>query len=167
MLTLSDYIEDYLKKLLAVSPGQYVEIQRNELAEKFRCVPSQINYVLSTRFTPERGYLVQSRRGGRGYIKVMRIDPLYQQIWKEFQKQMYENVDNNKRDYYQELFRMRGFIKRLYEERLISRRETEIIDSVMREDIFNGLKLGAEEKRELLLRLMNNMLKAVLKEGNL
>lgn len=50
------------------------EIQRNELAEKLGCVPSQINYVISSRFTPERGYTVESRRGGGGYIKITRIN---------------------------------------------------------------------------------------------
>ena len=50
-----------------------VEIQRNTLAQTIGCVPSQINYVLSSRFTPERGYIVESRRGGGGYIKITRI----------------------------------------------------------------------------------------------
>jgi len=50
------------------------EIQRNELAEKIGCVPSQINYVISSRFTPEHGYIVESRRGGGGYIRITRAD---------------------------------------------------------------------------------------------
>ena len=50
----------------------YTEIQRNELAQKIGCVPSQINYVISSRFTPEHGYIVESRRGGGGYIKITR-----------------------------------------------------------------------------------------------
>lgn len=49
------------------------EIQRNELAQTLGCVPSQINYVISSRFTPEQGYLVESRRGGGGYIRIARI----------------------------------------------------------------------------------------------
>lgn len=50
----------------------YTEIQRNELAQKIGCVPSQINYVISSRFTPEHGYIVESRRGGGGYIRITR-----------------------------------------------------------------------------------------------
>jgi transcriptional regulator CtsR len=50
------------------------EIQRNELAEKIGCVPSQINYVISSRFTPEHGYIVESRRGGGGYIRITRAN---------------------------------------------------------------------------------------------
>ena len=50
-----------------------LEIQRGELAQRFNCVPSQINYVMSTRFSPERGYIVESRRGGNGYIRITRV----------------------------------------------------------------------------------------------
>ena len=51
-----------------------MEIQRNELANKFNCVPSQINYVISTRFTADKGYYVESRRGGGGYISIKRVN---------------------------------------------------------------------------------------------
>ena len=50
-----------------------LEVQRSELAQRFNCVPSQINYVMSTRFSPERGYIVESRRGGNGYIRITRV----------------------------------------------------------------------------------------------
>ncbi|MBE5039370.1 CtsR family transcriptional regulator [Oscillospiraceae bacterium DSM 107454] len=52
-----------------------IELKRNELANRFHCVPSQINYVISTRFSPERGYIVESRRGGGGYIRITRVSP--------------------------------------------------------------------------------------------
>ena len=52
-----------------------VELKRNELANRFHCVPSQINYVISTRFSPERGYIVESQRGGGGYIRITRVSP--------------------------------------------------------------------------------------------
>ncbi len=74
MSNLTDYIEDYLKELIERTTRGIVEIQRRELAEMFDCVPSQINYVLSTRFTPERGYLVESRRGGGGYIRIIKVE---------------------------------------------------------------------------------------------
>lgn len=62
-MKISSSIAEFLYKLLDEEQGA-VEIQRNDLASRFSCVPSQINYVLATRFTPERGYLVESRRGG-------------------------------------------------------------------------------------------------------
>ncbi len=70
---ISDIIEGYLKGVIEVSERDYIEIKRNEVAEKFQCVPSQINYVINTRFTADRGYLVESKRGGGGYIRIKRI----------------------------------------------------------------------------------------------
>ncbi|MBQ9279518.1 MAG: CtsR family transcriptional regulator [Clostridia bacterium] len=72
-MRLSELIEEYIKSMMADS-DEFVEFGRNELAEYFHCVPSQINYVISTRFSPERGYYVESRRGGGGNVKIKRID---------------------------------------------------------------------------------------------
>lgn len=70
MSTLADHIEAYIKKMLKKSQTHSIELSRAQLAHDFACVPSQINYVLATRFTLERGYIVESRRGGGGYIRV-------------------------------------------------------------------------------------------------
>ncbi|MGI9861430.1 CtsR family transcriptional regulator [Moorella naiadis] len=71
--TLADQIENYLKRLLNNSASGIIEVQRQELAALFTCVPSQITYVISTRFTTDRGYLVESRRGGGGYVRIVRV----------------------------------------------------------------------------------------------
>ena len=68
----SDIIAGFIDQLLNEMDGT-AELQRAELASKFNCVPSQINYVISTRFSPEHGYIVESRRGGGGYIRIKRI----------------------------------------------------------------------------------------------
>ena len=68
---ISDVIADFINDLLA--EDSTAEVQRSELASRFNCVPSQINYVISTRFSPERGYAVESRRGGGGYIRIRRV----------------------------------------------------------------------------------------------
>lgn len=73
MARLSDIIEAFIKQMIIDTDGS-VEIQRNELANQFNCVPSQINYVIGTRFTNERGYYVESRRGGGGSIKIRRVN---------------------------------------------------------------------------------------------
>ena len=71
-MRLSDSIEQFIKDLLKEESTE-VELKRNELAEYFGCAPSQINYVLATRFSPDHGYLTESRRGGGGYIRIVRV----------------------------------------------------------------------------------------------
>lgn len=71
-MRMSDLVAQYILRMLEESDGN-AEIQRNELAGELGCVPSQINYVITSRFTPEQGYLVESRRGGGGYIRITRI----------------------------------------------------------------------------------------------
>ena len=73
MASLTRTIERYINDLFDEVEEHSVSLRRKELAEIFGCVPSQINYVLRSRFTPERGYLVESQRGGHGYIKILRI----------------------------------------------------------------------------------------------
>lgn len=73
MRTISDVIEVFLKSIIELSENNEVEIQRSALADKFQCVPSQINYVISTRFSFEKGFLVESKRGGGGYIRIKKL----------------------------------------------------------------------------------------------
>ncbi len=70
-MKISDTIENFIRELF--DDEQSIELKRNELASYFNCVPSQINYVISTRFTTERGYIVESRRGGGGHIRITRV----------------------------------------------------------------------------------------------
>ena len=70
---ISDLIAEFLQSSLETSEDGVLEVQRSDLAQRFNCVPSQINYVMSTRFSPERGYIVESRRGGNGYIRITRV----------------------------------------------------------------------------------------------
>ena len=69
-MRLSDLIAAEINRMLDESEDNSAEIQRNDFALRVGCVPSQINYVLSSRFIPEQGYIVESRRGGGGYIKI-------------------------------------------------------------------------------------------------
>lgn len=71
-MRMSDIIEEFIKDML--NEDSSVTLQRNDLAEHFNCVPSQINYVISTRFTPIHGYYVESQRGGGGYIKISKVN---------------------------------------------------------------------------------------------
>ena len=69
---ITDLIAAFIAEELEQTGG-VLELQRSDLAQRFNCVPSQINYVMSTRFSPERGYIVESRRGGNGYIRISRV----------------------------------------------------------------------------------------------
>ncbi|WP_025022935.1 CtsR family transcriptional regulator [Ligilactobacillus hayakitensis] len=69
---MSDIIEEYLKDIL--NDVKQVEIKRSEIARQFNCVPSQINYVIKTRFNLKNGYVVRSKRGGGGYIRIVKVD---------------------------------------------------------------------------------------------
>lgn len=71
---MSDKIESFITELLKEDGNDWIELRRNELASFFNCVPSQINYVISTRFSPEHGFIVESRRGGGGYLRIKRIE---------------------------------------------------------------------------------------------
>lgn len=73
MSGLTGDIERFLKSMLNQTEDGMLEIGRNELAEKFSCAPSQINYVLTTRFSPFKGYTVESRRGGSGFIRIIKL----------------------------------------------------------------------------------------------
>ena len=70
-MRVSDIIEEFIKELF--NNEEEIEIQRNDLAQKFNCVPSQINYVIATRFKPSQGYYVESRRGGGGHITIKKV----------------------------------------------------------------------------------------------
>lgn len=74
MARLSDIIEAFIKQMFNENTDNVIFIQRNELADQFRCAPSQINYVLTTRFTYERGYLIESKRGGGGHIAIKQLE---------------------------------------------------------------------------------------------
>lgn len=91
---ISDLIAGFINEILSQTDGT-AELQRAELANKFKCVPSQINYVISTRFSPERGYIVESRRGGGGYIRItrVRVDP--QRLLMHTVNSVGESIDAN------------------------------------------------------------------------
>lgn len=79
-MNLVDMIEQYLKEEVERCDNDILEVKRSDLAELFSCVPSQINYVISTRFAPEMGFYVETRRGGGGYIRIKKVDVYKEEI---------------------------------------------------------------------------------------
>ncbi|KMJ55929.1 CtsR family transcriptional regulator [Bacillus sp. LL01] len=146
MRNISDIIENYLKSTLMKSKDDLLEIKRSELAKQFECVPSQINYVISTRFTIEKGYVVESKRGGGGYIRIIKVKPhddlaLFEQVIKiigeKIDQQTAENV-----------------ILRLLEEGAISKREANLMASAVDRTLFQTTISHRDEIRANLLKAM-------------
>lgn len=99
MSTRADFIERQIKKMLLESSTGRLELQRSQLAEKFDCVPSQISYVLETRFTFERGYLVESKRGSGGYIRIARIvDGSREELVRRVRQRIGSAIDQDRAD---------------------------------------------------------------------
>ncbi|WP_274654107.1 CtsR family transcriptional regulator [Paenibacillus humicola] len=146
MRNISDLIEQYLKHMLQESTDGAVELQRNELADRFSCVPSQINYVISTRFTLEKGYMVESKRGGGGYIRIQRIDlPALTAIQGHIAQTVGDEVDQSTAE---------GLIYQLEEAKLISRREANLLRAAVCRDAI-AVKLPLRDQiRARLLRAM-------------
>ncbi len=124
--TLADHIEAYIKRMIRENKGRAVELSRAQLADAFACVPSQINYVLTTRFSLERGYIVESRRGGGGYIRIGRVqvedvheDAL--QLIRQIGSQISERDMNN-------------ILARLTDHQLISSRQARIIRGIIQQE---------------------------------
>jgi transcriptional regulator CtsR len=144
---ISDIIEQYLKHVLDSSGKEIVEIKRSEIADKFQCVPSQINYVINTRFTIERGYIVESKRGGGGYIRIMKIRindriQLINQILNAIGKRLSQSSAED-------------IILRLADEEVISEREAKIMLSVIDRSV---LYIDLPDRDELRARMMKAML---------
>jgi len=157
MPNLTDYIEEYLKKLLSLSANRHIEIRRRELAGKFSCVPSQINYVLERRFTLERGYLVESRRGGGGGIRIYRVEQEQVKSWRELIESLDEQAFQPEQ--------VGEFLKRLVEEKVISRRESAVLNTIITEEPYERAGLTREKARMLQRKLFISALRELLKSG--
>ncbi|MDQ0177395.1 CtsR family transcriptional regulator [Bacillus chungangensis] len=150
MRNISDIIESYLKKILERSETEIAEIKRSEIADKFQCVPSQINYVINTRFTMERGYVVESKRGGGGYIRIIKvkahdqahlIDQLLVLVKSRISQANAEDI-----------------IFRLTEEEIISEKEARLMLSVIdRSVLFIDLPIRDELRARMLKAMLQTL----------
>ncbi len=151
MSSLAKQIEDYIKSLLEQETAGVVEIQRSLLSEYFHCVPSQINYVLSTRFTPVQGYMVESRRGGGGFVRIVSL-----QLGKDddLQDALMEAVGDalSQKD-------SEGLTKYLCQQGVISQREMQLLNAMFTDRVMRGVAKG---QRDSLRASMMQQLLAVL-----
>lgn len=147
MSTLSDIIEKFIKELM--DENGVIDLQRNLLAQQFECSPSQINYVISTRFNNDRGYIVESRRGGGGYIKIFKVETSkYSNLENLLSEKIGESITINKANDLIDLFN---------EEGIISDTEQSIMKSALSDRAFKKVlqegrnKLRADILKEMIL----------------
>ena len=134
MKNMADAIESFIVGQLLAASQNTVLVQRNELADRLSCAPSQISYVLSTRFTPEKGYLVESRRGSGGFIRIVRILPVEEQ---------------------EEEPEVEEILRYWYKNHMLTVREYTLLQYFM-----SIMDLDEEEKRQILRQAVRNLIYA-------
>ena len=153
MRNISDIIEGYLKAIIENEQNGIIEIKRNEVAEKFQCVPSQINYVINTRFTAERGYAVESKRGGGGYIRIFRVRP-------NTRKELIEHILSGLEDGASHTMAL-DVVFRLIDEEVISERESKLILAAVDR---TTIRIQLPERDEIRARILRAMLITLIYE---
>ena len=144
-MRMSDVIEQFIKDLFD-DDNQLVEIQRNELAEHFNCVPSQINYVISTRFKPSQGYYVESKRGGGGHITIKKVSSTKSDYFMHIIKNIGEEMTSNDVDI---------LINDFLSYNLITKEEAKLLKVATSDNV---LLLAKDVKDKLRAKIFKNML---------
>lgn len=152
MAGLTNIIERFIIELLEGSHNGILEIGRNQMAEQFSCAPSQINYVLSTRFTPYKGYYIESRQGGGGYIRITKVCiDKYKDINHIIVNTIGNSITRNK-SYH--------IIESLLEEKIITTIESNIMKAAIGD---RSLSSHGENKNILRADILKNMLVILVK----
>lgn len=147
--SISDIIEEYLKQILGES--SQIEIRRSEIANHFDVVPSQINYVIKTRFTIQHGYLVQSKRGGGGYIRIERVNLLDNvDVLNSLIQAIGDSI--SERDDY-------DIVRTLYDEKLLTRREGDLMLVALSKQTLNvnDCNVEARLRARILISMLNRL----------
>ncbi len=143
-MRISDIIEDFIKSMF--QDDDEAVIQRNDLAEQFNCVPSQINYVISTRFTPIQGYYVESQRGGGGYIKIQKINLSKSDYLMHIITSIGNKISAKEVDI---------FVNNFLDYDVIDERIAKLLKSATNDKVLSSIK---NEKDELRAKIFKNML---------
>ena len=145
---LSDITEGFIKELFEANNFNAVEIQRNILAQQFDCSPSQINYVLTTRFNNDRGYIVESRRGGGGYIRIFKVHTATEgELERILNSSIGDSITLN---------RAFDLLSALSERGVISLRDIKIMQSVISDRALNNVSY--EDRNKLRADLLKEMI---------
>jgi transcriptional regulator of stress and heat shock response len=152
MSRISNLIEEFIKNLLSDTENGAVEIQRNELAQHFDCAPSQINYVLTTRFTTDRGYYIESRRGGGGYIKIIKVNITNDKYIHNLISNIIGESITKAKAY--------SIIDSFVEEELITDRESKLMKVALADRTLSSISV---DRNELRANMLKNMLLVFLR----
>ena len=147
--SISDIIEEYLKQILGES--SQIEIRRSEIANHFDVVPSQINYVIKSRFTIQHGYLVQSKRGGGGYIRIERVNLLDNvDVLNSLIQAIGDSI--SERDAY-------DIVRTLYDEKVLTRREGDLMLVALSKQTLNvnDCNVEAQLRARILISMLNRL----------
>lgn len=145
MAQLSDSIEQFIKELMC--EDAHIELRRNELAQHFGCAPSQINYVLATRFSVDHGYIIESRRGGGGYVRIVRMQEREEGNLLESLLKRIGNAVDEETAY--------AIITHLSDLKLVTARESALLKAAVSR---NALALPISAKDVLRAAVLRNML---------
>ena len=149
-MKMSDLVAEYIVRMLDESGGN-AEIKRNELANLLGCVPSQISYVITSRFTPEQGYIVESRRGGGGYIKITRVTTDRRIAIMHIVNSIGDSISSSTADI---------ILRNMLSQDMISGYDFELISSAMSDKLYTGI---TREQRDMLrASVMKNMLMTLI-----
>ena len=146
---VSDIIEQYLKEILANE--QQIEIKRSEIAHRFDVVPSQINYVIKTRFNMENGYLVESKRGGGGYIRIVKVNLIDDaDVLANIIELIGDSIDATG------AFQV---IQSLYADELMTKREANLILAIIDNNTlsFNDKKIANQIRARILISVLQRL----------
>ncbi len=145
MAQLSDSIERFIKELMR--EDAHIDLRRNELAQHFGCAPSQINYVLATRFSVDHGYIIESRRGGGGYVRIVRMQTHGEQNFLDvLLGRVGNSVDEETAN---------AIISNLFERKLVTSREAALMRAAVSR---NALALPISAKDVLRAAVFRNLL---------
>jgi transcriptional regulator CtsR len=150
MAQLSDNIERFIKELM--EEDAQIDLRRNELAQHFGCAPSQINYVLATRFSVDHGYIIESRRGGGGYVRIVRMQARSDQ---NLLNLLLDRVGNSIPEE-----AALAIIEQLFERDLLTRNESMLMRAAVER---NALMLPISAKDVLRAAVLRNMLVRVFR----
>lgn len=151
-MILSDHIARLIEEMLEEGGGS-TEVRRNDLAAKIGCVPSQINYVITSRFTPERGYVTESRRGGGGYIRIVRIKMTKNEYLMHFFQAIGQTLDEAE---------AKAYLKNLIEHGIMTEREARIAAQAMSQSALD--KCPAEQKAMVRADILRHILMLLMME---